>query len=146
MNAHAVVAACFALCCAAISLSLGVAEIILLRTMDQGLPAAGLMAAGVAGYVAGQTYARRIGQGPAGLALLGHLGVMAAVLFVLAIWQPMLFTGLFGESAPVPLLQTLPAQLTYGLTLAALCLALATFRSGARHALERDIQAGTRPT
>ncbi|MCO6381936.1 hypothetical protein [Oceanicola sp. 502str15] len=145
MKNHALTAACFALWCCAISLAFGLLELCLLLFMNQGLPAAGLLAAGVAGYAAGRNHGRRTEATPAGLPLVVHLAVMAAVLMGLTYGQPLLLSAIFGDAAPLTPLMQVPAEVRFGLTLAGLCLTLATFRAGARHWLERENQAGRQP-
>ncbi|MBS8226663.1 hypothetical protein [Vannielia litorea] len=145
MTTQALVAGYFALCCAAMSLSLGLSEILLLRALGQGLPAAGLLSAGVAGYAAGLLFARRTGEVPAGLPLLGLLAAMAGVIFGLTVGQPLLIHAIFGAGAPVPPLHQLPPVVANGLAAATLCITLATVRAGARGWLERAETAGAAP-
>ncbi|MFY0632924.1 MAG: hypothetical protein JXQ91_03880 [Vannielia sp.] len=138
MKNHALTAACFALWCSAMSLGFGLLELFLLLIMNKGLPAAGLLAAGVSGYAAGRSHASRTNSQPGGLVLAGLLAVMAAVLFGLTIGQPLLLHAIFGDAMPVAPLMQVSAELRLALTFAAFSLTVATFRTGARHWLERE--------
>lgn len=115
---------------------LALVEVLLLQTIDQGLPAAGLLAAGVAAYAAGHSFSRYLGEIPQQGPLLGHTLFMAAVMMGMARFQPVLVDFAFGLGAPHPPMTLLPEGVVHGFLLATWFIALAAFRMGARRQLE----------
>jgi len=136
LKTHLTGAAMFAAIFCAMAFSLALSEVLLLLAMDQGLPAAGLLAAGVAGYAAGHCFARRAGTLPTGAGLAGQAAVIFGVIFAVDAVQPALIAALIGPAAPMPPFQMLLDMLRNSLLFASGCIALASLRGAARSWIE----------